>query len=152
MENVSNQTRCGTGIRGVAMAIDSVVWLGLAFIAGFAVGAATGQLETTAEGIEASLEGGPAFGALALWLGLAIGYHTLLEWRFGKTIGKHLVAIRVVRDGHAPLTFRASLVRNVFRLIDWLPLFYVVGIGSMLFSTRKKRLGDRIGRTVVVRS
>jgi len=33
--------------------------------------------------------------SLLLWLGLSIGYHTLLEWRYGKTIGKYLVDIEV---------------------------------------------------------
>lgn len=143
--------RCGVGIRGVAMGIDSVVWLGLFLIATIAVGAVTGQLERTADGLNANLTGGPALLGLTLWLALAIGYHTLLEWRYGQTLGKRLVAIRVVRDDGEPLSLRDSTLRNTTRLVDWIPVFYLLGIGIMLISDTQQRLGDRIANTTVVR-
>ncbi|WP_135661878.1 RDD family protein [Halorhabdus rudnickae] len=143
--------RCGVGIRGVAMAIDSIVWIALFMIAVSAVGLATGELQTTSEGIETNLEGGPAAAGLALWLAVSILYHTLLEWRWGKTLGKYLVSIQVTRpDGSSP-SFLGSLLRNVLRLIDWLPVFYLVGIVTVAVSKTDRRLGDRVGNTVVVR-
>jgi uncharacterized RDD family membrane protein YckC len=144
--------RCGVGIRGVAMAIDTVVWLALFVIAVSVVGAITGQTATTTSGVETDLTGTPAVIGLALWLALAIGYHTLAEWRYGKTLGKYLVSIRVVAgDGSAP-SFGAVLGRNVLRLVDWVPLFYVVGIVAVLVSDRQRRLGDWVADTAVVRS
>lgn len=143
--------RCGVGIRGVAMAIDSIVWIALFMIAVSAVGLATGELQTTSEGIETNLEGGPAAAGLALWLAVSILYHTLLEWQWGKTLGKYLVSIKVTRpDGSSP-SFLGSLLRNVLRLIDWLPVFYLVGIVTIAVSKTDRRLGDRVGNTVVVR-
>ncbi|WP_424018691.1 RDD family protein [Halorientalis pallida] len=143
---------CGVGIRGVAMAIDSVVWLALFMIAVSAVGAVTGQTVTTASGVETDLSGTPAAIGLGLWLALAIGYHTLAEWRYGKTLGKYLVSIRVVAaDGTTP-SFGGVLGRNVLRLVDWLPLFYLVGIVAMALSDGQRRLGDRVGDTAVVRT
>lgn len=133
------------------MAIDSVVWVGLFVAAVTAIGAATGHLETTASGLDTDLEGRPATAALLLWLGLAIGYHTLLEWQFGKTVGKHLVGIRVVDDAGTPPSLLGSLVRNVFRLVDWLPGCYFVGVVSLAMSSRNRRLGDLAGKTAVVR-
>jgi uncharacterized RDD family membrane protein YckC len=152
MNDTGSPTECGVGIRGIAMAIDSVVWLLLFVLAVSAVGALTGQMESTATGVDTSLEGTPAAIGLVLWLGLATGYHTLMEWRFGKTVGKYLVGIRVTSDGWSTPTLRASLVRNLLRLVDWLPLFYLVGIVALVRSGRKKRLGDRVGHTVVVRT
>ncbi|WP_158855389.1 RDD family protein [Halorhabdus sp. CUG00001] len=146
------ERRCGVGIRGVAMAIDSIVWIALFMGAVSAVGLLTGELQTTSEGIETHLEGGPALGGTALWLGLSILYHTLLEWRWGKTLGKYLVAISVTRpDGSLP-SLRGSLARNVLRLIDWLPFLYLVGIVTIAVSETDRRLGDRVGKTIVVRS
>lgn len=133
------------------MAIDSTVWFGLFLLAGTVVGAVTGQIETGASGVETNLEGAPAMAALVLWLGLAIGYHALLEWRFGKTVGKYLVSIEVIEDDGSSPTLRAAIVRNLLRIVDWLPLFYVVGIVALVASDRKKRIGDRVGGTVVVR-
>ena len=148
----SNTTqRCGVGIRGVAMAIDSIVWIALFMGAVSAVGLVSGDLQTTSEGIETNLEGGPALVGLTLWLALSILYHTLLEWRWGKTIGKYLVSIKVTRtDGRSP-SFLGSLLRNLLRLIDWLPFFYLIGIVTIAVSKSNRRLGDRVGNTIVVR-
>lgn len=143
--------RCGLGIRGVAMAIDSGAWFALFFVATVPVAAVTGQLETTAGGANASLEGTPATVAFVLWLALGIGYHALLEWRFGKTLGKYLVGIRAVNGDGSALTLRSAVVRNALRLVDFLPLFYAVGIVALLVSDGQRRLGDRAADTAVVR-
>jgi len=123
---------CGIGIRGVAAAIDSIAWFGLLFVAVYAVALPTGQLNVTATG-------------------LGTAYQTILEWRFGRTVGKYLVKIRVAKGDSSPVSLRAALVRNVVRLVDWVPLFYLVGILAMVVSDRDRRLGDRLGNTVVVR-
>jgi uncharacterized RDD family membrane protein YckC len=151
MNDSSDMKRCGVGIRGVAMAIDSVVWFVLFLVAVTAVGAVTGQVETTSEGVNTDLTGLPALVGLGLWFVLSLGYHTLLEWRWGKTIGKALVAIRVVGDDGTPVTLRASAYRNVLRLIDWLPMFYIMGIVVIVLSGENRRLGDRLAATAVVR-
>jgi uncharacterized RDD family membrane protein YckC len=133
------------------MTIDSFVWFALVFVAAVPVAAATGQLETAAGSVNADLEGTPALAASALWLALGVGYHTVLEWRFGKTLGKYLVGIGVRNDDGSPLSFRSSLVRNVLRVVDFLPAFYLVGIAALLLSEEYQRVGDRLGNTVVVR-
>lgn len=152
MNETDDRRYCGVGIRGVAMTIDAFVWFALAFVAFFAIGAVTGDIESVDGTVTADLEGTPALAAFTLWLGLAIGYHTVLEWRYGKTLGKYLVGIRVAEPDGSPPTLRASLVRNVARLVNWLPGFYLVGIGVLLASERPTRLGDRVGETVVVRT
>lgn len=151
MSEDSSPDYCGVGIRGVAMAVDSAVWFLAFLLAGLLVGAVTGDVTTTANGVSTDLEGTPALVSTVLWLALAIGYHALLEWRYGKTAGKHLVAIEVVRADGAPLDLRTSLVRNVFRIVDWLPVLYVVGVVSLLLSDRNARVGDRFADTAVVR-
>ena len=56
-------------------------------------------------------------------------YHPVLELAMrGRTPGKRSAGIHVVtRDGSAP-SAGALLVRNVFRLIDSLPVAYGVGL------------------------
>ncbi|MFB6227435.1 MAG: RDD family protein [Halobacteriales archaeon] len=53
-------------------------------------------------------------------------------------------------DGSTP-SLRSSVVRNVARLVDWLPFLYAVGIVVLALSDRNERLGDRLGNTAVVR-
>lgn len=151
MDATGTQRRCGPGIRGVAMAIDSFAWLALFMLTALAVGYVTGDLQTTSEGVEANLRGTPALVSLLLWLGLSIGYHTVFEWRWGKTVGKYLVSIQAVSDDGTRLSLRAAFVRNLLRLVDWLPAFYLLGIGTLVASGENKRLGDRVGNTLVVR-
>lgn len=152
MADADGPEECGVGIRGVAMGIDSTVWFLLFIVAVTIVGFATGQTEIGANGVDTDLEGTPGTVGLFLWLGLAIGYHTILEWRFGKTIGKYLVGIRVIADDGTPVSLRASSTRNVLRIVDWLPAFYAVAIVAILVSKRRGRLGDRLGGTAVVRT
>lgn len=150
MEASEHTEGCGIGIRGVAIGIDAFVWLAILFISVFVTGAATGQLESGAQTMSANLEGRPASIALGLWFVLALGYHTVAEWQFGKTIGKALVNIRVTSDDGSSLTLGNSLIRNVVRLVDWLPGLYLIGIVGIAVSDRQQRLGDRLAGTTVV--
>ncbi|MEE6210680.1 RDD family protein [Salarchaeum sp. III] len=147
----SETEECGVGIRGVALAVDSGVWFALLFAAVYAVAFVTGDVRVRGASADADLSGLPAQVAFLLWLALSIEYHVLLEHRYGQTVGKYLVAIRVVADDGTNPSMRAATVRNVLRLVDVLPAFYLVGIVSVLLSDRKKRLGDRVADTAVVR-
>jgi len=44
------------------------------------------------------------------------------------------------------------LVRNVIRIVDFLPLFYGLGLLMIIFSSRSQRLGDLAAGTYVVRA
>ncbi|MFC6952927.1 RDD family protein [Halorubellus litoreus] len=151
MENDEAPETCGIGIRGVAMAIDSVVWFVLLFAAIYPIAAVTGDITTVGGQTDASLEGTPALVAFGLWLGLSLSYHALLEWQYGQTIGKYLVKIRAADADGSTLSLRTAVVRNVLRLVDFLPAFYALGIATVALSDRRRRLGDRVADTVVVR-
>jgi uncharacterized RDD family membrane protein YckC len=69
----------------------------------------------------------------------------------GRSPGKMAVGLRVVRDGGLPITPRASLVRNLLRIVDELPLSYLVGLTAIVCSNDGKRLGDLAAGTLVVR-
>lgn len=152
MANDDDPEPCGLGIRGVSMTIDSGVWFALFFVATLAVAIPTGELETTAEGAQAHLDGTPGTVAFLLWTTLGVAYHAAFEWSVGQTLGKYLVGIRAANPDGSPLSARSALVRNALRVIDFLPLFYGVGIVALLSSDENKRIGDRVGNTVVVRS
>jgi uncharacterized RDD family membrane protein YckC len=69
----------------------------------------------------------------------------------GRSLGKLAAGLRVVRDGGLPITFRASAVRNLLRIVDYLPTSYLAGLISMVVSPEGKRLGDMAAGTLVVR-
>jgi len=69
----------------------------------------------------------------------------------GRSLGKMAVGLRVVCDGGLPITFRASAVRNILRIVDYLPTSYLAGLVSIVVSPEGKRLGDLAAGTLVVR-
>lgn len=82
----------------------------------------------------------------------SLSYYIVLETVNGATPGKRLIGLKVTRsDGNAPLDWSASIVRNVLRIIDGLPLFYLAGAILIWTSEKKQRLGDRVADTIVVR-
>lgn len=81
---------------------------------------------------------------------LGLLYFTVPEALFGATPGKYWANLRVVSvDGRA-LGLGAVLMRNGMRLVDYLPVLYLLGGVSVLFTTNSQRLGDRAAGTTVV--
>ena len=68
----------------------------------------------------------------------------------GLTPGKATCALRVVGLDGRPAGAGALVLRNLLRLLDALPVGYLVGGVSMLASEMSQRLGDRAARTLVV--
>lgn len=66
------------------------------------------------------------------------------------TPGKRALGLRVVMDSGLPVTPAASLVRNLLRSADFLPLAYGFGFASMLMRNDFKRIGDLAAGTLVV--
>ena len=81
------------------------------------------------------------------------GYYVLFEaLNDGQTPGKKAMKLRVAMDGGYSISFSASAVRNIVRLLDIQPgIFAVVGIASIAASRSGKRIGDMIAGTMVVK-
>lgn len=79
-----------------------------------------------------------------------LAYYIVLEWKCGGTIGKLAMGIRVVKLTGEQIDLKASIMRNVLRIIDFLPFLYHVGAISIWSSKIKQRVGDRLAKTVVV--
>ncbi len=81
-----------------------------------------------------------------------VGYYLFLEtiWN-GQTIGKKLVHIRVRKEDGTNPSFWNILLRNIIRLIDFLPFLYAFGILVMFTNNKAKRLGDLAAGTIVVK-
>ena len=96
------------------------------------------------------------FGGVGVAL-MLIGFF-LLEWFYpvlfevngGATPGKRAMGLLVVHDNGTPISVAASLLRNLLRVADFLPLLYGVGLVSMLSNRRFQRLGDLVAGTLVV--
>jgi uncharacterized RDD family membrane protein YckC len=142
----------GVGSRCAAALVDtiiqfislSVVLIGLAA----ALAATQGPGDFGTRGSGALLIG---LFALAIFL-VTSGYFMLFEivWS-GQTPGKRLVGLRVMRENGYPIRPIDAVIRNLVRIVDWLPGVYGVGVLTMLLNKRSKRLGDFASGTIVVR-
>ena len=68
-----------------------------------------------------------------------------LLWR-GQTVGKRMCEIRVVKADGFALDAVGIFIRNIFRVIDHLPILWVVPA----LSNRGQRFGDMVAGTIVV--
>ncbi len=82
-----------------------------------------------------------------------------LEWLYpvvfelmpaAATPGKRALGLRVVMDSGLPVTPAASLVRNLLRTADFLPVGYALGLVMVLVRPDFKRLGDLAAGTLVI--
>ena len=69
----------------------------------------------------------------------------------GQGPGGRLFGLRVIREGGRPIDFSASAIRNLVRLVDFLPFFYGLGVLVMFGDRHARRLGDLAAGTLVVR-
>jgi uncharacterized RDD family membrane protein YckC len=92
--------------------------------------------------------------ALAILIVFAIvfGWFVIFEtWWSGRTPGKRVLGLRVVRDGGFPVDWGASVIRNLVRIAELVFGFYALSALSALLSSENKRLGDYAAGTIVVR-
>src|SRR6266702_1643130 len=69
----------------------------------------------------------------------------------GQTIGKKVFRLRAVGDRGEPMTFMQAGIRNVVRIVDFLPYGYGVGLVVLFVNGKGKRLGDLAAGTIVVK-
>jgi uncharacterized RDD family membrane protein YckC len=83
---------------------------------------------------------------------IVFGYFWVSEamWS-GQTIGKKAFRLRAVGDRGEPLTLIQAGIRNIVRIVDFLPYGYGVGLIVMFINGKGKRLGDLAAGTLVVK-
>jgi len=92
-------------------------------------------------------------------LGFFLVVSFLLEWfypvffevyRQGQTPGKRRLNLAVVNDDLTPITWGASMTRNLLRAADFLPFAYLLGLISICMGKHFQRLGDLAAGTIVI--
>jgi uncharacterized RDD family membrane protein YckC len=130
--------------RAKALGIDALVWLAgvvpLAILFG-GISSSNGLLWV-------KFSGPPILMATVLW----VVYMTLMEARYGASIGKRKRGLRVVMEDGGQVTAEAALIRNLMRFLDAFPYVvpYLVGAVAVSNSPKLQRWGDRTAETIVV--
>jgi uncharacterized RDD family membrane protein YckC len=132
----------GLATRAIAQIVDLVI---LAFVLGgvyffaIAVGAAGQDVAAYLIAI---------IGSFVVIFGYFWGCEAL--WS-GQTVGKKIFRLRAVGDRGEPMTFMQAGVRNIVRIVDFIPYAYGVGLVVLFINGRGKRLGDLAAGTIVVK-
>ncbi|HVD46033.1 MAG TPA: RDD family protein [Candidatus Limnocylindria bacterium] len=133
----------GLGTRAIAQLLDLLIVTGLLIaVFFFAFGAST---------VTASDTVGNLISIIGTFM-VVFGYFWISEalWS-GQTLGKKAFRLRAVGDRGEPLTFIQAGIRNVVRIVDFLPYGYGVGMVVLFANGRGKRLGDLAAGTIVVK-
>lgn len=141
-EGVTIQLRvAGPGPRSLAWTID----LCIAVVCYFAAAMLLGFLGV--------------FGMGNVWQGVFLLFMFFFNWfynvffetgRHGATPGQRYMGLRVASVSGGPVSLPQSLIRNLLRVIDFMPAAYLFGFLCTLCNRRFQRLGDLVADTVVV--
>jgi uncharacterized RDD family membrane protein YckC len=147
------------GNRFLAVAIDhtlqyiaiAVVFIGFALIAGLG----RSQIGVF-ESFEREMPNWVIAAMIFVLFVLFTGYFALFEWLWdGQTPGKRLLKLRVIREDGRPITLWEAIARNLLRIFDTFPGFFVpvysIGLIAVFLSNRDQRVGDLFAGTVVIR-
>jgi uncharacterized RDD family membrane protein YckC len=110
---------------------------------------------------------GIGLASLITAVGIIVVYLVLLAYAIffemlwgGRTPGKRLFGLRVIREGGYPINLTASVIRNALRFVDigllplpgntGLALFGLPGLLCIFFSPSYKRIGDYAAGTLVI--
>jgi uncharacterized RDD family membrane protein YckC len=112
------------------------------------INATVAQINATVAQVSGALSAGIGAAAVIILI-VWFFYYTLLEGRYGQTLGKWFVKIKVVKETGAPISYGDAAVRTILRIIDGI-FDYLIGAILIWTSEKQQRLGDRLAHTVVV--
>ena len=148
----------GIGSRFIGALVDSIILVVSLMLLNIILGvvlSVTGDVESLFLGDENEIGWWSGL-VLAIYtllnFGLIWGYYILFEllWN-GQTPGKRVAKVRVVRIDGNPVGFIEIVVRNLVRIIDFLPGAYGIGLVTMFFNRQARRLGDFAAGTLVIK-
>lgn len=147
VESIPTTPNTGDQVLGrrIVAALLDILLLGIVFVL---LGIITGGAHSGSSSASVTLGSG---GTLVFFL-IAGAYYFGCESTTGQTIGKRLAGIRVKNDDGTPASIRGVVIRTIVRLVDVLPLLYLVGFVAMMATgVRRQRIGDLAGRAIVTR-
>lgn len=128
--------------RALAVALDLAVVVGAYLLVSVVVISTVLPLGTaTAAAVQVAL-------FVLLLVGVPVAVETLSH---GRSLGKVVCGLRVVRDDGGPVRFRHALVRQAVGFLEIVATFGSVALIASLVSAEGRRLGDVFAGTLVVR-
>ena len=141
-----NFQKAGIGSRFYAALIDTSLLLLIVFIGSYVNEKLMSELGSVFGNWLAAIGGIVVF---ALFWGYYMAFEIITN---GQSPGKRLLGLRVMKVGGYPISFADSAIRNLVRVVDFLPFCYCIGMTTMLINGNWQRLGDLAAGTLVVKT
>lgn len=150
-ENIEFQVEtAGLGSRFAAVMIDMTIQLLVFTVLSLAAYYIMGGVDF-AEWSEYVFGVAKAFFSVVVFF-LFYAYFFIFEWLWaGQTPGKRWLGLRVIHATGMPATWWPVFVRNLLRIIDFMPFLYGAGSLFAMLNIHNQRIGDQIAGTVVAR-
>lgn len=145
-QNVTiNFTAASVGERLLGQILDILVIIAYSFVVGYIIDII---------GLEKYLNSLDYWSARAAYiiLFLPVFFYTLIQesiWE-GRTIGKKIMKMKVIKIDGYQAGFGDYLIRWLFRLIEVVPPFSIIGLMAIIFNGKNQRLGDIGAGTAVI--
>jgi uncharacterized RDD family membrane protein YckC len=100
-----------------------------------------------------ALGGEQIVGGISMLLSFFLAWFYNVFFEMGKksaTPGQRAVGLKVASVSGGPVRLPQSIIRNLLRVVDFMPMLYLFGLICCLFTRRFQRLGDLVADTVVV--
>ncbi|MFD8549868.1 RDD family protein [Streptomyces sp. NPDC059649] len=128
--------------RGLAVAVDVAVGWSVYIAVSMVLVSATSSMDSAAV----------AAVSVATFLLVQVGIPIVIETlSHGRSLGKVICGLRVVREDGGPIRFRHALVRGAMGAIEIVLTMGVVAAIASLVSARGRRVGDVFAGTLVIR-
>ncbi|MBB5039453.1 RDD family protein [Prosthecobacter dejongeii] len=131
----------GPAVRSLAWLVDMLIFVAILvalFLGLMALGPSLG--DKTVQGI-----------LMLCMFVLSWFYNVFFEMTgMAATPGQRMMKLKVSSVSGAPVRLPQSIIRNLLRVIDFMPGCYLFGLICCLFTQRFQRLGDLVADTVVV--
>lgn len=131
----------GPAVRSMAWMIDFLIFVGVLIAL------------TLGVGIGGALVGGQAGQGVYLLALFLLNWFYNVFFEVGKhsaTPGQRSMGLKVASVSGGPVRLPQSVIRNVLRVVDFMPFAYLFGLLCCLFTNRFQRLGDLVADTVVI--
>jgi uncharacterized RDD family membrane protein YckC len=135
------------GSRGLAHTIDLLLLTVLQAIVLLIAFVASAALSGLGAHLDEILVAVAIIATFAIEWGYFVAFE--LAWE-GQTPGKRALGLRVVDETGGRATFTKIAIRNLLRVVDFLPVLYGAGLLVMLSTARGQRIGDLAAGTLVV--
>ncbi len=88
-----------------------------------------------------------------IFLGVAVCYFVILEGRFGRSPGKYVLGIKVLKIDGMPIGYKEALLRNVPKFFGLINFTFIDALIMVIFFNKEKQRGfDKVADTIVVRT